>query len=213
MSNHGSHGRAPSAQGQAVNRQASTPKRLPFTEKKQSPWNGVGGVRKPGSGQSVWVSFSFKDNPKEIGLPKKWFWRRMCLLAFLDWNCRIWAPLNGLPTLSAVAKRSRWAVSDLWVGNAGPQERGLFDVYGYQKLSPYLMAQLLQMLAAEWWAAVLMLLCSQILVLSFVALSLTRYTPSAHLHQWPYICPCHLLVMNYRDVHLSLCVRDNEVEQ
>jgi hypothetical protein len=53
MSNHGSHGRAPSAQGQAVNRQASTPKRLPFTEKKQSPWNGVGGGRKPGSGQSV----------------------------------------------------------------------------------------------------------------------------------------------------------------
>ncbi|CAK9212963.1 unnamed protein product [Sphagnum troendelagicum] len=53
MSNHGSHGRASSAQGQAVNRQASTPKRLPFTEKKQSPWNGVGGVRKPGSGQSV----------------------------------------------------------------------------------------------------------------------------------------------------------------
>jgi len=36
------------------------------------------------------------------------------------------------------------------VASLCPQERGLFDVYGYQKLSPYLMAQLLQMLAAEW---------------------------------------------------------------
>jgi hypothetical protein len=100
MSNHGSHGRASSAQGQAVNRQASTPKRLPFTEKKQSPWNGVGGARKPGSGQSVWVPFSSKKILRRLGYPRHDF----------EEACVFWLSL-----IETVGSEHPWMACQHWV--------------------------------------------------------------------------------------------------